>query len=214
MKKLSYSKLIQFLKDSKGVLIVGILALCDSNARKTGNPYGKIFKQIRAVGFVGVNYGKAVEREQVRQEKEIDFVPDALPWGEWIVNHKLIGHNGEFYLRTQTTPGQRRTQAAKVICYRDANGKFLSRDDVKPFLPVAKESAKQQDKGLAETVWVRTYKFSSIQRIRINGETYLLAPDAPIVTIHKREIRATSANAENQVETKLATVSILETQPD
>ncbi len=174
MQKLSYSKLIEHLKASKGVSIVGLSALCDARARKTGNPYGTILKRIRAVGFVGADYGKAVNREADRQGVESSFQAESLPWGKWLIPNKVIEHNGEFYIRTQTTPGQRRKQAAKVLGYQAEKGGQLTYEAIKPFLPVSKESDKQQNAGLAETVWVRTYKFSSINRIRIAGVTYNL----------------------------------------
>lgn len=176
MKTISQNQLLEIIRDSKGALIVGLLTLTDAKARKTNNPFGQIFKQVRSVGFVGADYQKAVERESGRQlTNSNDFQSESLPWGEWLILNKVIIHKGEFYLRTQTTPNQRRKQAAKVLNYRDAGGKFLSFESIKNFLPPVYESAKQQDEaGLDKTVWVRTYKFSSIQKIRINGQTFLL----------------------------------------
>lgn len=190
--------------------IVGLLALTDSRARKTGNPYGTIYKQVRAVGFVGADYELAVNREAIRQEQSATFQGESLPWGQWLIPHKVIQHNGKLYLRTQTTPGNRQRQAAKVICYRDTNGKFLARDDVKPFLPVVRESAKQQNEtGIDKTVWVRTYAFDSIQKIRIAGTTYKLVPDTQpklgdAYKDNAKEFHPTSPQWENQVESKSA----------
>ena len=176
MNKLSYQSLIEKLQNKAGTAIVGLLALTDAKANKTNNPFGDIFKQVRAVGFVGVNYEASVNREAGRQGGQADFQADSLPWGQWLVPNKVIEHKGEFYLRTQTTPGTRRNCPAKVLCYRDAAGHFLNKEKVKPFLPVARESNKQQEEtGIEKTVWVRTYKFSSIQKIRIGGETYQLS---------------------------------------
>lgn len=179
MDTLTHAKLIERITASKGVLIIGLLALVDCRAKKTDNPYGVIYKQIRAVGFVGADYQSAVNNEAIRQEQSATFEAESLPWGSWLIPNKIITHNGNFYLRTQTTPGNRRVQPARVICYRDASGKYLARDDIKPFLPVARESAKQQAQtGMDKTVWVRTYAFDSIQRIRIAGRTYALKGDA------------------------------------
>ena len=175
MKIINHLELLKIILNSKGAMIVGIVALTDSKARKTGNPFGTIFKQIRTVAFVGVDYENSVNREIERQEKQTNFVAESLPWGQWEILNKVISHKGEFYLRTQSTPGQRRVQPAKVLAYRDSEGKFLSYNDVKQFLPESKESTKQQETGLNKTVWVRTYKFSSIIKIRINGETYKLS---------------------------------------
>jgi len=172
MKSISHKQLYDLIANTKGSAIVGIVALTDAKARKTNNPFGTIFKQIRTVAFVGADYENSVNREIGRQDANGTFQAEALPWGQWEIQNKIISHKGELYLRTQSTPGQRRNQAAKVLSYRDQLGKFVSYEQIKQFLPEARESSKQQDAGLNKTVWVRTYKFSSIQRIRINGETY------------------------------------------
>ena len=172
MKSISHKQLYNLIANTKGAAIVGIVALTDAKARKTNNPFGTIFKQIRTVAFVGADYENSVNREMSRQDTDGVFKTETLPWGQWEILNKIISHNGEFYLRTQSTPGQRRIQAAKVLSYRDELGKFVSYEQIKQFLPEARESTKQQAAGLNKTIWVRTYKFSSIQRIRINGETY------------------------------------------
>lgn len=173
MKNLSHSALVALLQGIKGMAIVGLEALTDTRARK--NPFGKISKLVRTTGFVGVDYEASVNREATRQGGQAEFDSDPLPWGEWLIPSKVITHKGNLYLRTQTTPGTRRKVACKVLSYRGENGQFLSREQVKPYLPEAKESAKQQDEtGIKQTVWVRTYAFNSIQKIRIMGETYKL----------------------------------------
>jgi len=178
MKTISQSQLLDLIKSTKGAAIVGILAETDAKARKTGNPFGKIFKTVRAVGFCGADYGNAVLNEGLREEKQIDFVPDSLPWGEWLVAGKVITHKGELYLRLQTTASQRSRQPAKVLGYRAENGRFLSFEQVKPFLPEKRESEKQIEAGIdtGKTVMVRTYKFNSLKVIRYAGQSYRLAP--------------------------------------
>lgn len=175
MKTITYSQLLAKLATINGLAIIGLHALTDTKARKTGNPFGQVFKQVSTVGFVGANYEDAVNREAIRQDGYAEFQAEKLPWGQWLIRNKVIEHNGKLYLRTQTTPGNRRKQPAKVTAYRTANGQFVSREDIKPFLPVARESNKQQkETGIDQTVWVRTYAFDSIQRIRIAGQTYSL----------------------------------------
>lgn len=176
METITKQKLIETLASTPGARPVGILATIDARARKTGNPFGAISKTVRAVGFVGADYGNSVKREGARQGARSagDFIPQSLPWGQWAVNGKVIEHKGEFYLRTQSTPGNRAKQPARVLNYRGENGQFLSREQVAPFLPEVKESAKQEAAGLTETIHVRTYKLSNIQRIRLNGRTFQL----------------------------------------
>ena len=180
MQSITHSALIELIKGTKGAAIVGIEALTDAKPLKTGNPFDGINKQVRAVGFVGVNYGESVKREGERQgaEKAGEFVAESRPWGEWLIPNKVATHKGEFYLRTQSTPNQRRKQPARLLAYRDNAGKFLSPDSVKPFLPKKADSAKQASAGLAEKVNVREYKFSSLLKVRINGQTFKVVKDS------------------------------------
>ena len=183
MKTLTHSQFIQILQTRQGAAIVGIEALTDAKARKTGNPHGAIFKHVRAVGFVGADYEKAVQREGARQDapEAASFEAQSLPWGEWHLAGKVISHKGAFYLRTQSTPGQRNRQPARLLSYRNATGQFLSREAVKPYLPAPSVSARQASVGISgdarEQVAVRTYAFSSIRKVRVNGETFELKAD-------------------------------------
>lgn len=182
MKKLTYSQFIEILAARKGAAIVGIEALTDAKALKTGNPFPEktVLKHVRAVGFVGANYGASVRREGERQgaEDAASFEAMPLPWGAWYIPHKVIEHKGAFYLRTQSTPGQRNRQPARLLSYRDTHGQFLAREAVKPFLPAPSASARQAAHGIGddarEQVAVRTYRFDSIKKIRVNGETFRL----------------------------------------
>lgn len=178
MKTLTHTQLREVLKSTKGNMFVGLLACVDTRCHKTGNPFAlPVFKQLRVVGTVGADYQTSVNNEALRQGAAPEFEAESLPWGQWDVYGKVISHNEKLYLRTQTTPGQRRKAPARVLNYRDANGKFVARDILVPFLPVEKESDKQQlQTGIKKTVWVRTYAFDSIQKIRIAGQTFQLVP--------------------------------------
>jgi hypothetical protein len=178
MKKLSYSELINYLANHKGVAMIGLSTLTDAKARKTGNPFGQVFKQCRGVGLVGADYQASVNREGERQGVEADYKAESLPWGQWRIPNKVIEHKGQFYLRTQSSPGQRRKSPVRIVAYRNSTGQFLPSEQVKPFLPEAKESSKQESSGLSSgTVWVRTWGFNSIKKVRVNGQTFELVPE-------------------------------------
>jgi hypothetical protein len=187
MQNLTHSQFINILNAHAGAAIVGIEALTDAKALKTGNPFPErtVLKHIRAVGFVGADYGAAVRREGERQGADASaFKAKPLPWGAWMegMEGKVITHKGAHYLRTQTTPGQRQRQAARLMGYRDTQGRFLAHADVKPFLPAPTVSKRQADAGLgdsaSEQIMVRTYAFASIRKVRVNGKTFALVPDA------------------------------------
>lgn len=182
MKQITYSELIGRLEVSRGAMPVGIRATTDAKARKTGNPYGIISKVVRAVGFVGADYEIAVKNTGIKQgiSETVNFVASKLPWGEWLIPCKVITHKGAYYLRTQTTSGMRNRQGAKVLAYFSESGEILSYRQVALFLPGASHSAKQENVGITNTdsqVWVRTYRFDSIQSLRFGGEAFELVPD-------------------------------------
>lgn len=176
MKTLTHSELKETLAKILGTAIVGLLTYSDAKAKKTGNKFGTIFKRVRSVGFTGADYGAAVNREMERQTvlTVATFEPSTLPWGQWEIQNKVISHNGKLYLRTESTPGNRRVQPARVLSYHTADGKYISKEEIRAFLPESKESSRQQSFGLNKTVWVRTWAFDSIKKIRINGETFEL----------------------------------------
>lgn len=163
-----------------GSMPVGILAVTDTRSRKTGNPWRTVWKTVRAVGWVGARYAAAVRREGDRQGADASaFQAASLPWGEWDIPGKVITHKGSLYLRTQATPGMRRKQPARVLGYHAASGETLTREQVAPFLPVESGSAKQAAAGLSsdpkEQIWVGTYAFASLRKVRIAGKTYTVA---------------------------------------
>ena len=172
MKALTQDELVQVLR-KPGNVIVGIDSLTDSKARKTGNPFGTIFKRTRCVAMVGAEYGKAVNRQGEREGFKAEFVADSLPWGEWLIANKVITHKGELYLRTQTTAGMRRKRPA-IVRYIGEDGNPIAREKALEYVPASKGSAKQEKCGVYGEVMVRTIKMANILRLRINGETVIL----------------------------------------
>lgn len=172
MKTITPAELVKKITEINGNVFCVIESLTDSKARKTGNPFGLILKQARALVSIGANYENAVNAQGGREQNDNAgaFEAAPLPWGEWLVPNRLITHKGEIYVRTQSTPGMRKARPARVQ-YRDAEGRYLSREQVQPFLPEKKESARQAAFGNAGEIEVRTLKISSIRRIRIGGET-------------------------------------------
>ncbi len=177
MKTITHNELVGLIASQSGAFSVGLLTETDTKARKTGNPFGKITKRARLSGFVGADYQKAVNREGERQGVAADFKAESRPWGTWLIPNKVAENKGKFYLRTQSTPGQRKINTARVLAYLSETGETLTREQVNPFLPVPKEPAKQELAGLNETIFVREFAFDSILKIRVAGETFQLVKE-------------------------------------
>lgn len=179
MKKITYAELLNVLR-KPGAQIVGITAKTNAKARK--NPIGEISKRVRMVGFVGANYAKAVQREAVRQDsdKGETFVAGKLPWGTWEIPGKVIRNGEKLYLRTQTTPGQRKRQSAKILGYFDARGNAVDEKQITDFLPVEAGSKKQANVGVGDEasaknqIMPRNYEFASIEKVCLGGTVYAL----------------------------------------
>lgn len=175
---LTQEKFLKFLSLRKGTVIVGLETLTDAKAKK--NPFGIVLKRARGAAMVGARYEAGVNRQRDRVNAQGPvFRSEPLPWGEWMPDFegKIIEYNGELYLRVQSTPGQRRKAPVKIIQYLNQNGDVLNPDSVKRFLPAPSFSFKQAISGLnptEEQVWVRNIALKSIQKIRVDGNTYRL----------------------------------------
>ena len=179
MKTMNHAELVTMLAGTKGATFVGLLTSTDARLLKTGNPLSlPVTKHTLLVATIGADYQAAVNREAGRQDSQATFESGQLPKGRnWLVAGKvLVSDDGiKHYLRTEYTPGQRKQKQAKVLCYTDANGQQVSRETVSKFAPGVSESKKQQQQtGIEQTVQVRDYLFTSINRIRIAGHTYKL----------------------------------------
>ena len=179
--KLTHSALVALLQGTPGTIFASLVAVTDARLHKTGNPLPLPVVKLSVISnaTIGADYGKAVEREATRQGGESSFAVGPLPVDRtWLVPGKVlvdVKTGTKLYLRTQSTPGQRRKFRVKRIGFRDSNGHRASLAQVKPFLPPVYESAKQQAQaGLTATVWVRDYLMTSIALIKINRVTYEL----------------------------------------
>lgn len=188
MQKITHADLVKLIVNRPGAFPVGLLAETDARCvqkdRETGvkHSFGEISKISYSVPFVGAKYEAAVNREASRQDGKGEFVAFGLPKGrEWLPGAegkvlRSIDDPNTLYLRTQTVPGQRLRNKARVLAYRAENGQFLSRETVKPFLPVKSFSQRQASVGVGDKgegqVDVRDFKFSSIRRVKMGKEVF------------------------------------------
>lgn len=191
MQKITHAELVKLIVNRPGAFPVGLLAETDARCvkkdRETGEKhnFGDISKISYSVPFVGAKYEAAVNREAVRQDGEGDFVALGLPKDrEWVpgAEGKVLRSKSNpeiLYLRTQTVPGQRLRNKARVLAYRAENGRFLSKKEVKPFLPVKSFSQRQAAAGVGDKgegqVDVRDFKFSSLRKVKVGGEVFEIA---------------------------------------
>jgi hypothetical protein len=179
--KITHSQLVNLISTRKGAVAIGIEAVTDARARKTGNPHGAIFKVSRSSALCGVNYEAAINRRLDGQGDAPAFKAESL-WngkGEYVVPGKIARHKetGRLYLAIQASDKQFQAFPAKVS-YQDGEGKPLAYDEVKPFLPESSFSVKQAAAGLSENQQnVRLYALDSLTAIHLDGETLEVVTD-------------------------------------
>lgn len=175
--KITRSQLRQKIAESKGNLFCQVLSLTDAKAKKTGNPFGDIFKRAAASVSIGTDYEKAVNRVASKEGNENagSFVAESIWNGKGVhaVQNKIIRHTdtGAEYLYCQTSEAQMDAFLPQVT-YQDAAGNPLEFSKVEPFLPVKKPSAKQASFGNSNERNVRMIAIENILGIKIGGELY------------------------------------------
>jgi hypothetical protein len=181
MKTLSHKQFVELLEKKKGTSILGIIAETEPKMRKTNNPFKEVKKISHLTVVTGANYTRAVEKQGGE-----GFVADPLPYGKFVVKDKVVeSPSGELQLRTvfRNAP---KPVSVKFI----ADGKEVTKEDVKPFLVGKKPSSIENALSILaplpsvkqlrykvqpdRQVKVRNYGFSNIREVHVNGEKYQL----------------------------------------
>ena len=168
MKTISKTKdsILSFFLNFSGHSLIGLTILTDARLKKTGNPYGKVFKKTRLLANIGFHYFNSLNNQAKREEKEIDFSKLIQPskWGKRLDNCPLVEHKGNYYLECKV-------EKTYEVNYFLENGAPIEKSAIEEFLPKKKESSTQV--GLLKKVILRDIKLSSILSMRI-GEKNLL----------------------------------------
>ncbi|MBX2851783.1 MAG: hypothetical protein KTR15_08575 [Phycisphaeraceae bacterium] len=154
-------ELTQRLGEQRGVTFATLTTRTDARCRKTGNPFGQVFKAARVNIAIGYNYENSVNLQRQREGVANGFEAQGRKWGEH-GDGCLVEHHGKFYLRCKV-------QKAISRHYEDADGTLLDPEAVKPFLP-KRRSAPQQ--GVERELVERSYKLESILSIALDGQVY------------------------------------------
>lgn len=149
------------LADQRGTTFGTLTTRTDARARKTGNPFGTIYKTARVNVVLGHDYESSVNLQRDREGVADSFKAQGRAWGQH-VKGCIVEHKGKLYLRCKV-------QRSISRHYEDADGNLLDPEAIKPFLP-AKRSAPQQ--GIAREVVERSYSLASILSIAIDGQVY------------------------------------------
>jgi hypothetical protein len=170
MKTLTHKQLVNKLRIRKGAVILGLVAETPVDARKSGNPFGRITKRVHKTVVCGANYQRAVEKQGGE-----NFKAEGLPYGKFVVKDKVIEASSGYQLRTVAR--SRRTGRPISVDYF-ADGEHISEAVASQYIRPRKDSSKQAQSGVngKRQVRVQNYSFSNILEIRLDGEIYKLVP--------------------------------------
>jgi len=153
---------------------VGFIALTDANARKTGNPFGRVFSLTKVNAFVGADYEASVNRRREKEGILAAFQASSRANGTERLGpalaRKIVNGEERFYL-----PAQIQHSRPPLYLVNRPHGlgrtilAAIPKDRVAPFLPSPRTLTNQ---GVAQPVVYRDYALSSITRINIDGQTY------------------------------------------
>ena len=152
----------------------------DADLLKTGNPFGMVNKFSHVNAFVGVNYEKAVNRQQVREgADEGTFEVSPPKWGRRI-GKKLVIHTpkgeDQAFLYCPVAIKKVLTAPRYVEASTDVE---LTSEQVAPFQrdKGAETEATAEAQGVDKPVIWRTYRIANILAMTIGGDTYDVVPE-------------------------------------
>ena len=200
---ISMNQIADLVHSRKGATPVTLEAVTDARLKKTGNPYGKVYKYQTVNGMVGADYGLSVKRQQIKAGNEPDFEAGKLPYGEWVndqrkvVEHTLANGSYMLYLRIQFVDKEGKplpkSKALPYPVYKDENGNVIPYEDVKPFLPAKSKSKKQENAGVENEIAPRLFKFDSIKAIRAMGQNCIVKQNVPLKAYQETKAEAVTA---------------------
>jgi hypothetical protein len=160
MKQITKAELIKMIDETKGATFVSVDIESDPRMKKAYNPYMGAVKLVTLSGAINFDYENAVNNQLQREGKEADFTSKPRSWG--IHEGNWITHKGQHYL---TVKVQSNSEPVYML-----DGKVISTDEVKPYLP---ESSKPHTQAaLDKEVVVRDIKIESIKKLRMAGEEF------------------------------------------
>lgn len=174
MRTLTTTEFVEMVKDMDSHSFAGVttekVEKTLKNSRVTGLPVTeKITSRTVYNPAVGLTYRNTVNNRLEKEGKEKDFVPQQLPWGEWVGSGSTIIENkGKFYLRLSLV-GANGTEKRYF-----RNGNAISKSAIEDILPAKKQNTNDHQ-GLENPVIVINVNIETITRIAINGEEYRIA---------------------------------------
>lgn len=170
-KLITLAALTELLAATNGSQFVSFVAKTDAKAKKTGNPFGKVWKRAKIVGIVNFNYTNSVNNQRAREGTDADFTAKARQWGTKLVGVPFVVHTPKG-MTEQCVYLEVKVESATIVGYEDDNGNPLTAEQVKPFLPADKSEAIAEAQGVEKAIHYTNYNVVGMEQFAIGGERY------------------------------------------
>lgn len=146
--------------------------------KKTGNPFGTVYKQSRFQAFVAFDYRDAVNAQRGREGTAATFTPSPRQWGRHLTD--ADGTPLPFIAHTPKGADapklyvQLRILRSLAHVYRTADGTVLTDEQVAPFLPAHSDNSAHQ--GVEKEIPVRDYGMEGIWSVAVAGMRFVVDP--------------------------------------
>lgn len=154
------AKVMELIRAKKGNEFVTILTKTEAKVRKTGNPFGTVYKVCKMNVCVGFSYENSINLQRSREEMEADFVAQPRKWGTRL-DSKTVEHKGKHYLTFKP-------EKVLMMRYEDSTGKEISDEEIKPFLF---EKPENKTQGTEKEIIYRDVSYDNLKEITLRGET-------------------------------------------
>lgn len=169
--KINRENFVQFVRENVNGTTIATVDLdsdLDSKMRKTGNPFLGIgaIKRMTLNGILGYIYGDAVNRQALKEGKEIREAK-MHPWGDMDKKHLFRIHR-----KTLKPYLSMKVEKTDVHGYFDRNGNPIDKKEIEQFIPEKSVSSTQAD--LQKEIIARDYNLDNIKKIRAFGNEFEL----------------------------------------
>jgi hypothetical protein len=161
---ISQNQLIDLLYSITHAQPIAFSALVDARARKTGNPFGQVFKLSRVQAFTGFDYEASVNRQLGREGQAQDFTAGMRSWGER-VSPALVRKDNKFYLVAKVE----RTSKPVYLVPSRLGLMAIAKELIAAFLPASRPALNQ---GTEKEIVYRNYAVENIYSLSIAGKRY------------------------------------------
>jgi len=120
----------------------------------------------KIVPSFGGSYESSVNKQLVREGKEAEFVAGSLPWGEWVIENKVLKNGESYYIRYYKDMLNNPNKSEYVW----AGSRIpLTKEELDKFNEFVKFDDSDSNQGTEKEIKPRNLGFDKIKKVNVNG---------------------------------------------